>query len=166
MPSSLAVVRTAWMRAAWSSTLPCEALRRKMFAPASRSCFNMPGPSVAGPSVATILVLIIGIPYFHCPKEYGQAVDRPFSLQLSGVISGAGLHRQFLLFLLGGEVNVPVKPRFAAWIGRISDVVQVAEFLLDIRENLVEVVKSAHRIEGPACFFGELLQDLLAVRSL
>ena len=50
-----------------SSCVPWEAFRRKMSTPAARICWRMPGASVDGPRVATILVC--GMPIFHCPQS-------------------------------------------------------------------------------------------------
>src|ERR1017187_9039908 len=56
-PNSAATWRMAAMRAACSACVLCDALRRKTSTPARSSCRIAGGESLAGPSVATILVL-------------------------------------------------------------------------------------------------------------
>src|SRR6185437_11562920 len=59
-PAAAEAARTALARARWSSGWPCERLRRTTSTPSAISFSSMPGASLAGPSVATILVRRIG----------------------------------------------------------------------------------------------------------
>src|ERR1035438_433117 len=88
------------------------------------------------------------------------------AILLPGVISRAGLNDQVFLFVgLGSEIDMPVGARLAGLIGRIADVVLVAEFLFDVRENLIQrKVKAPHLKESAAGLQGDLFEYFLAVR--
>ena len=63
-------------------------------------------------------------------------------------------------------MNMAVNARLGGLIGRIADVVLVAQVLFDVRENLIERAQERHLVEAAASFPCNLLEHFFAVRHI
>src|SRR5438552_3797191 len=82
----------------------------------------------------------------------------------SGVVAVSGLNHEAVL--LDREMDLPITGARFECIGRVADVVLIAEFFLDIAVDLFDRLFLGHFKKAAAGLFGKAFENLLAIRAL